>query len=190
MLTVQKPQLNFNSDGVPCSTEFNDPYFSLENGIKESRYVFIHGNNLTKRWSKLSPNSQHFTIAEIGFGFGLNFITSCEEWLQHENSSNLHYISLEKYPVKKNDLIELYSTLNISSKLTQELIKNYPVAVAGSHRIHLDQLNITLTLIFDDALNYLKKTNLLVHAWYLDGFSPNKNPRLWKIGRASCRERV
>lgn len=179
MLTVKPPQLNFNSDGTPSSIQFDDPYFSLDNAAEESRYVFIQGNHLPERWCTQNQDLEHFTIAELGFGFGLNFITSCEIWLKNNSPGHLHYISLEKYPVKKNDLVKLHSKLELSPKLSQELINFYPISIIGSHRIHFDEFNITLTLIFDDALNYLKKANFQAHAWYLDGFSPNKNPQLW-----------
>ena len=36
-----------------------------------------------------------------------------------------------------------------------------------------------LTLVYGDVEQYLPKLSALVDAWYLDGFSPAKNPDLW-----------
>lgn len=183
MLTVQPAQLNFNDDGIPCSVEYNDPYFSLADAVDESRYVFIRGNHLQNRWplnkSDAHSGTKSFTISELGFGFGLNFITTCEIWIKAKPQIHLHYISFEKHPVRKDDLARFHTDLKSAKATSQQLIKYYPPAVAGTHRIHFDKDNITLTLIFGDALSCLKKSEFLADAWYLDGFSPEKNPELW-----------
>lgn len=175
MLTVQTPQLNFNSDGTPYSEYFHDPYFSLVDAISESKYVFLEGNNVINRWDK-----ENFTIAELGFGFGVNFIATSNAWIKtNQYNRHLHFISIEKFPVGTDDLERCYHSLNISSKFTQRLIDQYPLPVQGFHRIKLDEFNISLTLIFGDALPSLGDCSFTADAWYLDGFSPNKNPDLW-----------
>lgn len=179
MLTVKPAQLKFTLQGVPCSKQYDDPYFSLHNACEQSRYVFIQGNQLAQRWSQDCQHFQPFTIAELGFGFGVNFIISCQEWLKHRTQRHLHYISFEKHPVRKQDLGTFHEKLNLLPELSLELIEYYPIGVEGSHRIHFTHQNITLTLIYGDALKYLQRSNFQAHAWYLDGFSPNKNPQLW-----------
>ena len=181
MLTVKSPQLNFNNEGVPCSRDFDDPYFSLNNGIEESHHVFIRGNRLKQRWDQINAED-NFIIAELGFGFGINFLTTCQQWIESApKQGRLHYISFEKYPVSTHDLNSCHTKFKLHTKLSQKLIQDYPIAVEGSHRIHFDDYDIILTLIFGDALSYLKKSNFYAHAWFLDGFSPNKNPQLWNI---------
>ena len=39
--------------------------------------------------------------------------------------------------------------------------------------------NTSLTVYFGDANIVLPKTDFVADAWYLDGFSPAKNPELW-----------
>ena len=175
MLTVQTPQLNFNSDGIPCSELFDDPYFSLANPLEESRYVFLNSTDIPSRWK-----NKHFTIAELGFGFGINFITTASAWIDKPPSDHqLHYYSIEKYPVQSDNLTRLYEQLNISSPLTEKLLEQYPLPIVGSHRIELHEYNITLTLVLGDAANCLKQCDFEADAWYLDGFSPSKNEALW-----------
>ena len=109
MLTVQTPQLNFNSDGIPCSELFGDPYFSLANPLEESQYVFLDSTNITQRWKH-----KNFTIAELGFGFGINFITTFDTWQKNSTpDQHLHYISIEKYPVLPADLAQCLSLIHI-----------------------------------------------------------------------------
>jgi tRNA 5-methylaminomethyl-2-thiouridine biosynthesis bifunctional protein len=175
MLTVQTPQLNFNSEGIPCSALFGDAYFSLVNPLEESQYVFLDSTNIPKRWQ-----NKHFTIAELGFGFGINFVTTAKNWIdQHYTDNQLHYISIEKYPVQPTDLIKCYQHLNISSHITERLLDQYPIPVTGFHRLELHELNITLTLIFGDAIEWLEQCDFKADAWFLDGFAPDKNEALW-----------
>ena len=54
------------------SVQFDDIYFSPENGLEETRHVFLNGNNLPELWN----NKSHFVIAETGFGTGLNFLAA------------------------------------------------------------------------------------------------------------------
>ncbi|MFK7795729.1 MAG: bifunctional tRNA (5-methylaminomethyl-2-thiouridine)(34)-methyltransferase MnmD/FAD-dependent 5-carboxymethylaminomethyl-2-thiouridine(34) oxidoreductase MnmC [Gammaproteobacteria bacterium] len=175
MLTVQTPQLNFNSDGIPCSQLFDDPYFSLANPLEESQHVFLDSTDVPGRWK-----NTHFTIAELGFGFGINFITTANAWIEKiQSNDQLHYISIEKYPVQPPDLIKCYQQLNLSCPVTESFLEQYPLPVSGFHHIELHQYNITLTLIFGEAIDCLKQCNFEADAWYLDGFSPKKNEALW-----------
>lgn len=175
MLTVQTPQLNFNSDGIPCSELYGDPYFSLANPLEESQHVFLDSTNITQRWT-----NKNFTIAELGFGFGINFITTANAWMEQSHSnSQLHYISIEKYPVQPADLVRCYQQLNLCCPATENLLKQYPLPVAGFHRIELHEHNITLTLIFGNAIDCLEQCDFEADAWYLDGFAPSKNEALW-----------
>ncbi len=182
MLTVNPAKLNFNCDNVPYSTSHEDPYFSLNDGINESFYVFIAGNHLQQRWKDLGSHTEHFTIAELGFGFGVNFLCTFQKWLTtRPKPRHLHYISIEKYPVSAEDLAYCHSRLDLPEEFSRHLIQQYPIAVEGYHRIHFKEHSITLTLIFGDAQSWLKKSEFQANAWYLDGFSPNKNPDLWDL---------
>ena len=46
-------------DGILRADNFDDLYFSADNGLDESQHVFIDGNNIADRIS----NAAHFTIA-------------------------------------------------------------------------------------------------------------------------------
>ena len=86
------------------STQFDDIYFSPENGLAETKFVFLDGNDLPARWQE---GGSLFTIAETGFGTGLNFLAA---WDLFERTTGpdqkLHFISIEKYPLDKTQIRE------------------------------------------------------------------------------------
>lgn len=176
MLTLSPAQFNFSSNGIPRSAQFNDNYYSQAGALKESQHVFIAGNQITKAWI----NHDQFTIAELGFGLGINFIATANTWLaSNQNNAQLNYISIEKHPVSVEQMKKVFSKLDLHSEITRQLVEEYPLAIRGSNRIHFSQANITLTLIWDDVLYALKNANFKAHAWYLDGFSPKHNQSMW-----------
>ena len=54
---------------APRSIFFDDIYFS-EGGLEETDHVFLRGNDLHERFKTASC----FSIGELGFGTGLNFL--------------------------------------------------------------------------------------------------------------------
>ena len=170
---------------TPISPHYDDYYFSSDDGAEESRHVFLLQNRLEARWTtEPKPNSKQstFTIAETGFGTGLNFLCSGELWRQCTHSrqyQQLHYISIEKVPLKKADLQTAISRWPQFQWLLAPLLAQYPGIIAGFHRLHFYQYGITLTLVFGDALESLQTLEASVDAWFLDGFSPAKNPDMW-----------
>ena len=83
--------------GPPKSREFDDLYFSADDGLAESKFVFLDGNNLPENWR----NAERFVICETGFGTGLNFLSA---WKLFEETTKPHqsldFISFEKYPLE------------------------------------------------------------------------------------------
>ena len=162
------------------SEQFDDIYFSPENGLAESDFVFFEGNDLPARWAAAG---EKFTIAETGFGTGLNFLLACKKFkesVKHKNTE-LHYISFEKYPLSRDDIAEALECWRAElSSYLDAFLKMYPLRVPGFHRVQLDD-NIFLTLIFDDANDALPQLDVPqgVDAWFLDGFAPSKNPDMW-----------
>jgi tRNA 5-methylaminomethyl-2-thiouridine biosynthesis bifunctional protein len=162
--------------GQPFSAEFDDVYFSKDGGIAETEHVFLKQNGLPDLWK----GRQSFTIAETGFGTGLNFLTTVKHWLNTADSeSKLHYLSIENFPLSKKDLKQALSVWPEFSGLLEELLEKYPPAVAGFHQLNLFDNRVTLILMFGDVEDMLPQCDAKVDAWYLDGFSPDKNPQMW-----------
>ncbi|PHR66449.1 MAG: bifunctional tRNA (5-methylaminomethyl-2-thiouridine)(34)-methyltransferase MnmD/FAD-dependent 5-carboxymethylaminomethyl-2-thiouridine(34) oxidoreductase MnmC [Idiomarina sp.] len=175
--------VTFNHLGVPVSTEFDDIYFNNENGLAESRYVFLQHNDLPTRWQTSLHST--FTVAETGFGTGLNFL-ACWQLFQQTAPANqrLHFISFEKYPLVKADLERALSAFPELAAFAQALLDAYPAAQTGCHRLQFDNNRVIIDLWFGDIHeqlpNWLPNAENSVDAWFLDGFAPDKNPQMWQ----------
>ena len=175
MSIIKKAEINWQ-DNIPVNDMFHDPYFSLENGEAESEYVFLKHNNLPNAFLKRST----FTIAETGFGTGLNFFVTAKLWQKyHQPDAHLYYFSVEKHPISHVDLYKIYKTWPQYQLISQTLLEQYPGAVPGFHHIQFKDLNITLILMIGDVADVLRKMLTKADAWYLDGFAPSKNADMW-----------
>lgn len=167
------PTLDFSTPEAPSATGFDDIYFSADGGLDEARAVFLTGCGLPERWA----NRDVFTIAELGFGSGLNFLATWQAWQQSGAKGRLHYIAVEGFPFTRDDLHRALSQFPELSSLAAPLIEQWPGPVRGIHRRHFD--SVTLTLIHDAVAPALTTQTFRADAWYLDGFSPAKNPDMW-----------
>ncbi len=183
MLANQQAVIEWR-DGQPYASAFQDVYFSTDNGLLETDYVFLQGNELLNRWQSLNANT--FTIAETGFGTGLNFLCAAKLWLETApKEARLHFISVEKYPLSLVEItaaLRLWPTLNA---LSEPFLAQYERLLNGATSILLFDNRIQLSLLIADATeayqsNYVEHTNLIVDAWFLDGFAPAKNPDMWQ----------
>lgn len=99
------------------------------------------------------------------------------------NGSRLHFISVEKYPLTQADLRKALAAWPELAPLSQPLIDQWPLPVSGCHRLLFADGRIRLDLWFGDIKEMLPQVphpaTGLVDAWYLDGFSPAKNPEMW-----------
>ena len=168
------PKLDWSRPGTPAAYDFGDIYFSTDGGIEETRTVFLEGCGLPKGWQ----NRDRFVIGELGFGSGLNFLTTWQLWQKTKTpNSRLHYVSIEKFPFEADELSKALSAWPELSNFTKQLISAWPGRVKGFHRLHFE--DVTLTLIHDDIGAALGALDASIDAWFLDGFSPSKNPDMW-----------
>lgn len=166
------PSLTWREDKTPVSTQFDDPYYSLDNGLAETNHVFLIGNNLPARFV------DGFHIAELGFGTGLNFIATLDQWRKNNIEGKFHFTSFEAYPMIPTDMTKAYEQFPEIASIASEMAP------------HLDQLLETgklslpdahLHLIIGDARETVSHWSSQADCWYLDGFSPAKNPELWEL---------
>jgi tRNA 5-methylaminomethyl-2-thiouridine biosynthesis bifunctional protein len=166
-------------NGQPYAREFQDVYFSTDNGLLETDYVFIQGNNLKNRWAE--SNIKTFNIAETGFGTGLNFLSAANTWLlTAQKNAKLHFISVEKYPLSLQDMNTALSIWPQLYSLKVPFLKQYENLLDKSTSISLFDNRIQLSLLIGDATECFSKTNEKIDAWFLDGFAPSKNPEMWQ----------
>lgn len=176
--TLKPARVIWNQD-TPVSIEFDDMYFNVQAGLAETEHVFLRGNQLPERFSHFSARC--FTIAETGFGTGLNFLAARALWLeQAPDDAHLHFISVEKYPLQPEDLKQALTHWPALATGADQLLAQYPGTVPGFHQLTFDNGRVTLTLMLGDAIEAYSSLYGHVDAWFLDGFSPAKNPEMWQ----------
>ena len=176
-MTTNQAQLEWH-DNQPYSSLYGDVYFSSDCGLAETEHVFLKHNQLAERWHSLTKNV--FTIAETGFGTGLNFLCAWDLWKKTAPSSaSLHFISTEKYPLTKQDLAKALSLWPSLAEFSLPLIASYNSPAQGWHRLVFDEGRVTLTLLIGEVNENLPQLKAEVDTWFLDGFSPAKNLEMW-----------
>ena len=166
-------------DGQPYACDFQDVYFSTDNGLLETDYVFLQGNDLAKRWN--DSKIQSFRIAETGFGTGLNFLCAANAWLTAtSNQATLHFISVEKYPLTLTDMTIASNFWPQLKAVSEPLLAQYESLISNTETISLYDNRIQLSLLIGDATMNLSRVTCQFDAWFLDGFAPSKNPDMWK----------
>ncbi|WP_396587004.1 bifunctional tRNA (5-methylaminomethyl-2-thiouridine)(34)-methyltransferase MnmD/FAD-dependent 5-carboxymethylaminomethyl-2-thiouridine(34) oxidoreductase MnmC [Bermanella sp. R86510] len=171
------------SESTPLSCQFEDFYFSRVSGLEETRYVYIQNNELPHRWIINSPSI--FTIAETGFGTGLNFLCTWQLWQKHSTpNQTLHFLSVEKFPFSKADLQRALAHWPELEEQATALLEQYPKLTPGWHQLTMpiqeDSGQVILHLYLGDIHEWLPEIEASVDAWFLDGFSPAKNPDMWQ----------
>ena len=163
----QHPKLDWRGD-VPIARAFDDPYFSLEDGLAETRHVFLNGNGLPARFR---PG---FHIAELGFGTGLNALATWAAWRSAGIEGPLRFTSFEAFPMAPEAMARALSVY-------PELAEYAEPMVAGlAHGLEFQTSDLLLRVIKGDARQTVPQWSEKADAWFLDGFSPAKNPELWE----------
>ncbi len=155
------PDLTWREGGIPVSTRFDDPYFSLSGGLAETRHVFLEGNGLPDR---LRPG---FHVAELGFGTGLNLLA-----LAAVAPCPIRFTSFEAFPMTRTQLEIAHAAFPELAALAAELRAGFG---AAPFRVG----PVAARIITGDARQTLPRWDDRADAWFLDGFSPAKNPEIW-----------
>lgn len=166
--TGQTAELEWRDGAIPVSTRFDDPYFSLAGGLAETRHVFLAGNDLPARFR---PG---FHIAELGFGTGLNMLAALIAWRDSGTEGPLRFTSFEAYPMAAPDIARALSAFPEAAAVAAPFLSQWS---EGRTRIALEGLE--LEIVLGDARETLPSWQGRANAWFLDGFSPAKNPDLW-----------
>jgi len=198
--------IDWQEGDLPYSSRFDDIYFSRQGGLAETEHVFLAANRVRERWAELErelargqepaatdeASQRVFTITELGFGTGLNFLCTWRAWHDAQPDASptrhlrLHYIACEKYPMRREALKQALRSWDELVPYSAQLIAAYPDHSPGYHRLNLstaDGCEVTLDLYYGDAREMLAQQaahrRVRVDAWFLDGFAPRVNPQMW-----------
>ena len=153
---------------MPVATRFDDPYFSLDDGLSETRHVFLSGNDLPARFA---PG---FHIAELGFGTGLNMLATYLSWRDAGSPTGVRFTSFEAFPMTADDIAKALEVFPEAQAVSAPFLA---VWAGGARALDLDGFRVDV--IEGDARLTLTEWREKADAWFLDGFSPAKNPELW-----------
>jgi len=186
--------------GVPYSPLYDDHYHSDAGAWTQARSVFLGGNGLPARWR----GRPRFVILETGFGLGHNFLATWDAWRQDpDRCSTLIFVSVEKHPLTVGDLARLHHIEPLSdallasgsadpadhpapapeaAALARRLLAAWPTLTPGWHHLDFDDAGgrVSLMLGLGDVNELLPSLLARVDAFYLDGFSPARNPDMWR----------
>ena len=179
---VSRPRLDFTKE-TPRSSEFDDDYYSPENGLSESTYVYIEGGDVVNRMQALQAG-ETLIIGELGLGTALNLALILRAWSEHGPAgARCHVVTIEKHPLSRSQLRAANARWTSLSREFEIILKRWPSPIPGCHR--RSELIDGLTVDFwwedvSDALGDLESYgNRWVDLWFLDGFTPSRNEAMW-----------
>lgn len=161
----RSPVLSWRDGQTPVSDQFQDPYYSINDGAAEAAHVFLAGNGLSARFC------DGFCVAELGFGTGLNLCVTLANW---ESGGRFSFTSFEAFPMAAEDVALALARWPEYAATVRALCD---ALAAGRTEFAIGAADVTLVL--GDARQTLPVWQGMADAWYLDGFSPARNPELW-----------
>ncbi len=174
--SIEPAALDFDANGIAYSARHDDVYHAAAGAMGQARCVFLAGCGMPEAWR----GQDEYVVLETGFGLGHNFLAVWEAWRADSlRSRRLHFISLEKHPFAAEDLRLAHAHSGAPSELSAKLCTQWPLPLAGFHRMHFDAGRVTLTVLFGEAVAMLGELQAQADAIFLDGFAPDKNPDMW-----------
>ncbi|WP_112322305.1 tRNA (5-methylaminomethyl-2-thiouridine)(34)-methyltransferase MnmD [Oceanibium sediminis] len=164
------PSLLWSDDTTPVAEAFDDPYFAFGDGAAESSHVFLDGNGLPDR------ARAGFSIAELGFGTGLNLIVAARACagVCATSGGRMRFTSFEAFPMRSPDMARALSRWPDLGPWAEPLVEHIE---QGREVFPLGPFDVRL--VIGDARDTLPAWPGKADAWFLDGFSPARNPELW-----------
>lgn len=179
MIDDRSPRLTWTEEDAPRSGRFGDVYFSREDGLAETRAVFLAGCGLPEAWA----GRRHFTVAELGFGTGLNIAALLDLWKHTAPAdTRLHIFSVEGYPLSREEAARALTAWPELQAPVEALLAAWPRLTPGIHRLDLPAFRATLDLAIGEVEPMLAGWSGQADAWFLDGFAPSTNPGMWSDG--------
>ncbi len=160
---------------MPFSERFADHFYSEADGRAETAYVFLQGNDLPARWGA----ARAFTIGELGFGTGLNFLETWRQWIAARRpEGELIFVSFEGYPLARTEMATALARWPDLQPLAVRLLEHWDTLKRGLNIWQMDA-ETQLIVVHAEVLDGMAAWDGQADAWYLDGFAPARNPDMW-----------
>lgn len=171
---MARDELSWLDGDMPFSRRFGDHFYSRADGRAECHHVFMGGNGLPDRWS-----AGDFTLGELGFGTGLNFLETWRTWRDcRKPGHTLDFVSFEAFPMEEAAIRRALAAWPELTPLMDVLVERWSSLSREPSRWAMDD-QTGLTVVVGDALDGVRRWIGSADGWYLDGFAPSKNPEMW-----------
>jgi tRNA 5-methylaminomethyl-2-thiouridine biosynthesis bifunctional protein len=192
-LSPPNKTIDWADGNTPKSSHFDDIYYSVENGLAESRHTFVEGLGITHdHW----PDNLR-VIGELGCGTGLNICALLDAYIKSSGTQPVNIISIEGYPLHKAAIRKALNPFaGELGDVLPEWINAYPDNTPNDKptAIQLPRFNqpalanVKITIIFStiDSAFELWPVSINADGWILDGFNPHKNPDMWSESTFNC----
>lgn len=188
-LVCEPARLDWSEPSGPRAADYGDVYFSAEDGLEETRAVFLKGCGLPEAWQ----GRRHFTVGELGFGTGLNVLALWQLWREtRPGDAWLDVVTVEKHPLSRDEAARAFAAWPALRRLADKLLAQWPPRLKGAHRMVFAEDGLAVTVFHDEAEAALTSMSASVDAWFLDGFAPARNGAMWvqpvldHVGRLSA----
>jgi len=172
-------ELDWSQPSGPRASAYGDVYFSAEDGLEETRAVFLRGCGLPEAWA----GRRHFVVGELGFGTGLNALALWQLWRQTRPKGGwLDFVTVEKHPLDRDAAARAFAAWPGLSDLATRLLAQWPNRLRGPQRLVFPEDGFAITVFHDEVEAALSQMIRPVDAWFLDGFAPDRNAAMWSQG--------
>jgi len=163
-------------EGLPKSRIFEEGYYDILDGLGESRYVFLDGNGLDRP----PTASDTLVIAETGFGTGLNLLSLLQRRDTWAQKSPLHFITVEAHPLSASEFRACHQNWPELAPWRNWLMEQWPEPTSGWHKVSCPEASLSVDIFHGDVHDWFGAYPAdRVDHWFLDGFSPARNPDMW-----------
>ena len=168
--------IDWREDGLPASRLYGDVYFSSDDGLAESRAVYLAGCGLPETWA----GRRTFTVGELGFGTGLNIAALLMMWREtRPPGAVLNVFTIEAHPLTREDAARALGRWPEIAPAAEAMLAAWPGGAPGFHRLQPAGFDAVIDLAVLPVEEALAAWTGHADAWFLDGFSPALNPAMW-----------
>ena len=153
------------------NTHRNIYFRSLLGARSEAEYVFLEG-------TRLKTQNPNWTVLELGFGPGMNFLTTAQAFLAQQTGGTLSYHVVEQAPLPPEIIAQLKYEQWLQFPELIEMLRQILRPTEHTPR-QIRQAQVTLTLYPCPWQKAHIDQNLRFDAIYHDPFGPADNPDGW-----------
>ncbi len=161
----------------------------LEIFLTPARLDFLQSCGLPAAWA----GQAQWRVLEMGFGVGLNFLTTWQAWKNDPQRPRLlHVVTTEACPASVAELLQAAAEHPDLLPLAVQLAEQWHGLLHGFHRLTFEAGQVLLTIGIGEAKELLKEQSFEADSVYLDGDKLSKNlenidPHLLKALARCCR---